>query len=125
MDWEGAQAVRAAKRREGGDGERCGFCEGRHSEVECEVKRRMKEEWMRRTRGGERKSPGGEVKEEEEPCGMARFRRVGSIGRRSQCQCWKHQCWKKYERNGSALTIRSAAAEVAPADTAAASLVDS
>lgn len=117
MDWEGARAV-----RKGGE-LRCGFCEGRHGEKECDVRRKMREEWMRRTMRGEERKSGGEGREEEEVVGeeerVGRVVSIGSIGRRSQCQCWKHQCWKKYERSGSAVTVRTANAGTTAAAAAA------
>ncbi|KAG0493851.1 hypothetical protein HPP92_004845 [Vanilla planifolia] len=103
MDWEAAQVARAVRRREVGAlalevEARCGFCEGKHAEAECEVRRRMREEWLAKVRDEGRKS-GRESKKEFE--GVEQ--RLGS-GRRSQCLCWKHQCWKKYERSSSAVT---------------------
>ncbi|PKA64452.1 hypothetical protein AXF42_Ash007197 [Apostasia shenzhenica] len=104
MDWEAAQGARAARRREAAVAleAKCGFCEGGHEEKDCEARREMREEWMRRKRGGEKKS-GDEAREEEDE----RLGRLGSIGRRSQCQCWKHQCWRKIERSSSAVARTS------------------
>ncbi|PKU59282.1 hypothetical protein MA16_Dca028038 [Dendrobium catenatum] len=118
MDWEGARTV-----RKGGE-VRCGFCEGMHGEKDCEVRRTMREEWMRRRGRGEERKITVERKEEEEVLGeeerLGRVVSIGSIGRRSQCQCSKHQCWKKYERSGSAVTTTTVNADTTAAASAAA-----
>ncbi|KAJ0964948.1 hypothetical protein J5N97_026086 [Dioscorea zingiberensis] len=87
MVWE-----RARRRRR--DSElKCGFCDGLHEETCCEVKRRMKELWLRSRDGlpeGRMIAPAGSMVRRD-TVGEER----GVSLRRSECKCWKHQCWKR------------------------------
>ncbi|XP_072999410.1 uncharacterized protein [Typha latifolia] len=112
--WEQAEGARDARRR--GKEARCAFCgAGGHVEGACDVRRRMKDLWARSSRegvGGGRAAavltPSGslvrrEEDQEEKDQGSA-GRILGSFRRKGQCQCWKHQCWKKLERSTSSAT---------------------
>ncbi|KAJ4975734.1 hypothetical protein NE237_000840 [Protea cynaroides] len=135
LTWEQVQSIRASRKKK----VKCGFCEGEHEEKMCEIRERMKRLWVESCCGGEK-----EVKENKE-VGLSRKELVitgagngGGSGRqlgeeeesnkgeggkkKGQCQCWKHQCWKKnlernnsllknLERNNSLLDRSSAAAE--------------
>ncbi|EXB78111.1 hypothetical protein L484_004813 [Morus notabilis] len=113
---------------------KCGFCGGLHEERGCEVRERMRELWLKSNKDDglgkgmlERnlieKSEG--VKELGRSVSMATSRstcvvgkndqveedgkeeedELGSKKKRSQCQCGKHQCWKKnIERNNSTVS---------------------
>ncbi|KAG1330290.1 hypothetical protein COCNU_02G002580 [Cocos nucifera] len=124
LNWEQAESARETRRRNevgnrgGGAGEgRCGFCDGAHEENVCDVRRRLKELWLRNKEGGwggVGGGGGGKVVGMLSPSGSLARRggegeeggtgRVVSLRRsqsQSQCQCWKHQCWKKYEKSNS------------------------
>ncbi|KAE8789452.1 hypothetical protein D1007_36341 [Hordeum vulgare] len=104
LSWEGAEGLREARRAAkaavaGNDGVRCGFCgaEG-HEEPGCEVRKRMMELWLRSSSSGRGSTMLGKMGDEaEEGGGSARLGRLGSAvsARSAQCQCRKHQCWKK------------------------------
>ncbi|KAI3439895.1 14_3_3 domain-containing protein [Psidium guajava] len=76
----------------------CGFCGGPHGENGCEVRERMRGLWLE---SKERKMRVGLVKESERGGGdhgedVGRSVSIGSTSlRKSQCQCWKHQCSRK------------------------------
>lgn len=109
MTWEQALSIRASRRRRrnvfdpaigstgGAMTAKCGFCDGPHDEGTCEIRRRMRELWLKNKDKSLIASSGGSTTEEkkkgedEEEDG----RLVGWSGSKSQCQCWKHQCWKK------------------------------
>lgn len=82
----------------------CRFCDGRQAERDCEIGEKMREllaksdgEKHLRIEGGGGEDVTGERQEMEDA------KEEGSVKKRSQCQCWKHQCWKKkFERNNSA-----------------------
>ncbi|KAK1275091.1 hypothetical protein QJS04_geneDACA000843 [Acorus gramineus] len=69
---------------------KCGFCDGPHEEGSCEVRRRMRDLW---------------VMSRDQMALVRPARQEGSISSRrgfgGQCQCWKHQCWKKNWRSVS------------------------
>ncbi|WOL08235.1 hypothetical protein Cni_G16987 [Canna indica] len=118
--WEQARSVREARIRgnDGGgsglaEGKQCGFCDGEHEEKGCEVRRRMKELWLRSKEEAAAPSPSMSLvrKEGGEEAVEGRLARVGSTKRGEQCQCSRHQCWKKYERSNS---INSAATDGNP-----------
>ncbi|KAG6604769.1 hypothetical protein SDJN03_02086, partial [Cucurbita argyrosperma subsp. sororia] len=99
---------------------RCGFCEGRHEELVCEVRERMRRLWKSRE-----KKNGGDMAESEGHNTAELVRSVSAISRneaevgkdggemvglkkKGQCQCWKHQCgMKKLDRNLSMLSKTS------------------
>ncbi|KAM0939613.1 putative retrotransposon gag domain-containing protein [Dioscorea sansibarensis] len=86
---------RARRGRKGGgdQGEmKCGFCDGLHEERSCEVKRRMRELWLRSRPEGRTITPAGSIvrREEEDMERGLSLRRGGG-----ECKCWKHQCWKR------------------------------
>ncbi|KAL5228013.1 hypothetical protein ABZP36_016278 [Zizania latifolia] len=93
LSWERAESVREARRAVKEAGSRCGFCalEG-HDEAQCELRRRMKEFCLRSSSGR-----GDTATVAEEGGGSMRLARLGSAvsTRSAQCQCRKHQCWKK------------------------------
>ncbi|XP_062190185.1 uncharacterized protein LOC133893224 [Phragmites australis] len=104
LSWERAESVRAARRAAKSAcvaGDRCAFCgaEG-HEEPRCEVRRRMRELWRRSSSSSGRGGAMGVTKEGEEAeegGGSMTLTRLGSAvsTRSAQCQCRKHQCWKK------------------------------
>ncbi|RRT59216.1 hypothetical protein B296_00010065 [Ensete ventricosum] len=108
LSWEQARSVREARRGniDGGGEVKCGFCDGDHEERGCEVRRRMKELWLRSKEGVVpvlspsmslvRRGGGGDE-------GEGALGRTGSMRRGGQCQCWKHQCWKKLDRSSSSI----------------------
>lgn len=122
LNWEQAERARETRRRNevgssgGGarDG-RCGFCDGAHEESACDVRRRLKELWVRNKELGWGGSGGGGkvvgmlsparslVRRggEGEEGGTGRMVSLRRSQSQSQCQCWKHQCWKRYERSNS------------------------
>ena len=116
--WEKVQSIRGGREKE------CGFCSGGHEEEGCEIRERMRGLWVKskkQTRdysgrivndedgeeferrvsvGGESRNVGKNEEEGEE--GMMGWKK------KSQCQCGKHQCWKKkLERNNSLLTAKN------------------
>lgn len=107
---------------------KCGFCGGLHEEKGCEVRERMRKLWLQSKEEGLRvglekkiSGNGGVVKEFGRSVSMVTSRstsgtvmgnnevelekeegEVLGLKKKSQCQCWKHQCWKKkLERNFS------------------------
>ena len=104
LSWEQAKRTRKEKvERE----VKCGFCEGMHEEDSCDVRRGMRELWLRSKERAQRfrvvapGSPGGlrsfsmseRMGREEED------RKDDEAARKSPCQCWKHECWKKSDKN--------------------------
>ncbi len=95
---------------------KCGFCDGMHEEKGCEVRERMRELWRKGKEKEEvvvlAKSGATEVGKE-----LVRLVSIGACSgvgvgenneeeggfiaakKKSQCQCWKHQFWKKLEMN--------------------------
>ncbi|KAL4205309.1 hypothetical protein AMTRI_Chr01g113960 [Amborella trichopoda] len=114
--WEHAEAARDRRKKISSEfslSRRCGFCDGLHSEGDCEVRGLMREMWKKGVNeervagkvpesivGSERKpetkmgssSRRVEEKEREEEEGGRSLRRM-----KSQCLCSKHQCGKKSE----------------------------
>lgn len=103
------------KRMKGSD-MKCGFCEGRHEERWCGVRERMREFWRRNCRenfsGGEEGKETGklgspsmgdyEISDEKGDDGGEEGMTMLNEKKKSQCQCLKHQCWKKkIDRNSS------------------------
>lgn len=103
---------------------RCGFCEGPHEELVCEVRERMRQLWKSR----EKKNTVDVVQSDGREAAMATaelMRSSSAISRnesevendggemvglkkKSQCQCWKHQCgMKKLDRNLSMVSKNS------------------
>lgn len=106
---------------------RCGFCEGSHEEMVCEVRKRMRQLWKSR----EKKKAvdvaeisNGHEAVEEKTAELVRSVSVISgndqpevekdggemvgLNKKSQCQCWKHQCgMKKLDRNLSMVSKSS------------------
>nr|DAD21197.1 TPA_asm: hypothetical protein HUJ06_022660 [Nelumbo nucifera] len=135
LTWEQAQSIRAARNKKNVTLSKCGFCEGPHEEQTCDIRERMRELWIqskeKRMRGG-LSSPAESLP--SNPATVKEFVRsvsavtsdgVGQIGegedkeeggllggkKKAQCQCWKHQCWKKLERNNSSIVARNSTAE--------------
>ncbi|KAG6496028.1 hypothetical protein ZIOFF_043876 [Zingiber officinale] len=104
LSWEQARSVREARRgndgASGGAGSvKCGFCDGGHEERDCEVRRKMRDLWLRNKEAAAM-SPSMSMVRREGGSEEA-LARSGSMKRTGQCQCWKHQCWKKLERSNS------------------------
>jgi hypothetical protein len=106
LSWERAESLREARRvakAAAGNGigiSKCGFCSAEgHEEPDCEVRKRMMELWLRSSSSaGRGTAVAGKVGEDaEEGGGSARLGRLESAvsTRSAQCQCRKHQCWKK------------------------------
>uniref|UniRef100_A0A0E0FID1 Retrotransposon gag domain-containing protein n=1 Tax=Oryza nivara TaxID=4536 RepID=A0A0E0FID1_ORYNI len=103
LSWERAESVREARRAaKAARMTRCEFCDTEgHEEAQCETRRRMRALCLRRSsssrRGGASATMVVEEAAEEEGGGSMRFARLGSTvsTRSAQCQCRKHQCWKK------------------------------
>ncbi|CAM0880320.1 unnamed protein product [Alopecurus aequalis] len=107
LSWERAESLREARRAAKaavgngiGIGGRCGFCSAEgHEEPGCEVRKRMMELWMRSSSSaGRGTAAAAKIGEDaEEGGGSARLGRLESAvsTRSAQCQCRKHQCWKK------------------------------
>ncbi|XXG90191.1 hypothetical protein AAC387_Pa12g2015 [Persea americana] len=106
LTWEQALSIRASRRRRNGvaaagtpggdEAAKCGFCDGPHDEGTCEIRRKMRELWLNNKEKSLTALNGGSTPEKKESgdekkdWGMA-----DCSSSRSQCQCWKHQCWKK------------------------------
>ncbi|KAK9285433.1 hypothetical protein L1049_024626 [Liquidambar formosana] len=117
-------SIRAARRKD----LKCGFCDGPHKELGCEIREKMRGLWLKsnekaltvcsariesdvaakelvRSLSMGTSSVVGKqdnVEDEKEEGGMLGWKK------KSQCQCWKHQCWKKkFERNNSLVTGNS------------------
>ncbi|CAA6665614.1 unnamed protein product [Spirodela intermedia] len=125
LSWEQAQRTREARRRRAAATEKlkCGFCDGQHEEGSCEVRRGMRELWLRSRERTEKQQQQRQLKQSTASGGNLRSlslsasmtgpkqewgeRKEEGVGimsfRRSQCQCWKHQCWKKYDRSSGGL----------------------
>lgn len=126
LSWEQAQRTREARRRRTAAAAppteklKCGFCDGQHEEGSCEVRRGMRELWLRSRERTEKQrqlkqsmASGGNLRSLSLSASMTRpkqeweERKEEEMGllsfRRSQCQCWKHQCWKKYDRSSAGL----------------------
>jgi hypothetical protein len=124
FEFEQVKSIRPVRKRV----LKCGFCDGVHEESGCEVRERMRELW-RKSKEEEEEDVVSLAKSnwsDQDEVGKALLRSV-SIGvgksegddrkeeegfmdgkKKSQCQCWKHQCWKKQlERNNSFLTGNS------------------
>lgn len=138
VNWEQVQSLRAKRRNNNNNNKevvpvtsvKCGFCDGEHEEGECEVRKKMRELWMKKRRYCSWNNIKDEEEEEEDQVvggsgdggnisiGTSKRRddngvgmeRVMSLGRRAPqynyCQCWKPQCnWKnntsKLERSTS------------------------
>lgn len=101
----------------------CGFCEGPHEEQVCEVRERMRQLWKSREK---RKAVDVVESDGHEAAAAELVRSVSGIARnevevekdggeemvglkkKSQCQCWKHQCgMKKLDRNLSTVSKNS------------------
>ncbi|GMN68852.1 hypothetical protein TIFTF001_037899 [Ficus carica] len=119
--FEQVKSVRGVRRNAA---EKCGFCEGLHEERACEVRGRMRELWLRSKDEGKGMLVGLERNLSGKSEGVKELGKSVSIGKnsgvedgkeegelglglkkRSQCQCGKHQCWKKnLERNNSTIS---------------------
>ena len=117
FEFEQVQSIRPVRKRAA---LKCGFCDGVHEELgDCEVRESMRELW--------RKNKEEEINwSDDDEVGKAFVRSV-SIGagknggddgkeeggkKKSRCQCWKHQCWKKkLDRNSSFVTTANSKAE--------------
>ncbi|KAL5725398.1 hypothetical protein ACHQM5_008546 [Ranunculus cassubicifolius] len=124
LTWEQAKSVRAM--RKGSCLQiKCGFCDGPHEERVCEIKEKMRELWFRIKEKKRREIEAGKVvgpkkdnvrtisiatssnvKQQGEGDGNEGARSL-SFRKKSQCQCGKHECWKKMERNNSVLSRTS------------------
>uniref|UniRef100_A0A5K0Z8C3 Retrotransposon gag domain-containing protein n=1 Tax=Nymphaea colorata TaxID=210225 RepID=A0A5K0Z8C3_9MAGN len=94
---------------------RCEFCDGPHDEKGCEIKKEMRQLWRKMQGDGEEEreqgeaAGGGREKAEGSPVGSegrGEEEKGGGPGlerKRSMCQCWKHQCWKRSERGSFVL----------------------
>lgn len=110
--WEKVRSIR------GGGETACGFCSGRHEEKGCEIRERMRRLWLQSKQQQTGDLPARiENKGEDDGEELAGRVSVGGLTddrnnegeermagfKKSQCQCWKHQCWKKLERSSSLL----------------------
>ncbi|KAJ1415778.1 Retrotransposon gag domain [Sesbania bispinosa] len=87
----------------------CGFCEGPHEENNCKVRERMRE--LRRQSEQKEGSDHKAAKDFVRSFSMGGSSGQGKIEtdegvvgslKKNQCQCTKHQCWKKsFSRNSS------------------------
>ncbi|KAI4333853.1 hypothetical protein L6164_018611 [Bauhinia variegata] len=104
----------------------CGFCEGKHEEQDCAVRQGMEElcrqskekqqsesdvatkELVRSISMGTRCTVKGKIGGDEEEKGIESM--AGNL-KKSQCQCWKHECWKKKLERNSSIVSRVSGAE--------------
>lgn len=76
---------------------KCGFCEGLHEESGCVLRRKMRELWFNSRNTEESKEMGGKQQQQQE--------------HQKQCKCWKHECWKKFDRSTSAPINRASSSK--------------
>lgn len=75
---------------------KCGFCDGGHEERECEVRRKMRELWLR---SGSNNTSSGRIGTKEEGGDLQGL----SFGLK---RGWKRQISNKFERSGSGVSDR-------------------
>ncbi|KAL5708143.1 hypothetical protein ACHQM5_018970 [Ranunculus cassubicifolius] len=130
LAWEQAKGFRVGRRSEKIEEERflqvkCGFCDGKHEERVCDIREKMRELWFRikekKRRDIETKKGVGLKNDNVRTMSVGTSSAIGQQGdivgkegeellsfrRKSQCQCWKHQCGKKLERSNSVLSRTS------------------
>ncbi|KAF5202463.1 hypothetical protein FRX31_007953 [Thalictrum thalictroides] len=125
LQWEETKSIRALRNKKY-IVINCGFCDGPHEERVCEIREKMRELWFKiREKQLREKTTSTSSPESDKDVGVKKdLVRTGSIAtsnvgedgdvmnckRKSQRQCWKHQCWKKkLERNNSILSRNSKA----------------
>lgn len=102
--FEKAKSVRAATMAKEKAVE-CGFCGGGHEEKGCELRERMRKLWVKSKEEGLVRMVSVVGKREEEGLEREEEGELVDLKKKGQCQCWKHQCWKKkLERSKSLVT---------------------
>lgn len=93
--WEQAVDIREAQRK-ALKLVKCDFCgvEG-HELNSCEVRQRMKALWASKANGGLERRDG--ENQAENAKALVALKRSASTRSTVQCQCQRHQCWKKSE----------------------------
>ncbi|KAJ8753395.1 hypothetical protein K2173_019794 [Erythroxylum novogranatense] len=96
----------------------CGFCEGPHEEESCKFREKMRDLWRESKKRQQRSSFSELISNGRSELSMERTEKKevdidaneeeGALSwkkKKSQCQCGKHQCWKKkLEKSQSSVT---------------------